>query len=135
MKLKKGSLIDKRTELFLKKDLANRIKKANTQTSKEYRERKHQQKFKKKNNKKNGKKSGSVEDYDNDHNKNLHNDEIDLTTTAVDVLAAAVKTSKKRKKKNYKCSICGKTNDHNKSKCPQVAAMNNTNTNKRTKTN
>jgi hypothetical protein len=27
-----------------------------------------------------------------------HNDEIDLTTTAVDVLAAAVKTSKKRKK-------------------------------------
>jgi|TARA_B100002003_G_scaffold248280_1_gene281709 hypothetical protein len=135
MKLKKGSLIDKRTELFLKKDLANRIKKANTQTSKEYRERKHQQKLKKKNNKKNGKKSGSVEDYDNDHNKNLHNDEIDLTTTAVDVLAAAVKTSKKRKKKNYKCSICGKTNDHNKSKCPQVAAMNNTNTNKRTKTN
>jgi hypothetical protein len=56
MQLQAGSLVDKRTELYLRKDLADRITKADAQTSTEYRKRKQEQRFNKKNSKKNGNK-------------------------------------------------------------------------------
>ena len=113
MQLQAGSLVDKRTELYLRKDLADRITKADAQTSTEYRKRKQEQRFKKRNSKKNGNKQGDVNDYDNNHNQDLHNE----------IGSSQSSKSKKKQRRNYKCSICNKSNDHNKRNCPQQASM------------
>lgn len=113
MKLKEGSLLDKRTELYLRKDLANRITKADAQTSPEYRKRKQEQRYNKKNSKKNGTKQGGVDDYDNNHDQNLHND---------DLPKLPIIKKKKKRRKSYRCSICKKTNDHTRKTCPQLAS-------------
>ena len=125
MELTPGSLIDKRTEAFFKADLDARVRKANVQTSEAYRERKQQQKYKKTNSKKNGKK-GSVDDYDNFHNQDMH-----ALSTAQAAVTSTSNTTKKRR--TYHCSTCGKSNDHNTTKCPQAASIN-AHQNKRSKT-